>query len=170
MDFRWLSSYCINFNSPPGGSVATIIQSLRGLDVRYEYLGAQPAPIIPTPAGFFIPRRPYDECQCCLVEYNRRPFFFFFRCLYACEPSSRSLREDPPSNRQNTRSTPHTASKAPKGREGIRTWNKAKSRRGIANGRSQGARIARTLQAGLSRSAAQRWHQDRALARSAYLC
>ena len=94
----------------------------------------------------------------------------FFRCLYACEPSSRSLREDPPSNRPNTRSTPHTASKAPKGREGIRTWNKAKSRRGIANGRSQGARIARTLQAGLSRSAAQRWHQERALARSADLC
>ena len=70
--------YCINFNSPPGGSVATIIQSLRGLDVRYEYLGAQPAPIIPTPAGFFIPQRPYDECQCCLVEYNRRPFLGAF--------------------------------------------------------------------------------------------
>ena len=37
-------------------------KSLRGLDVRFEYLGTQPAPIIPTPAGFFIPRRPYDEC------------------------------------------------------------------------------------------------------------
>ena len=73
--------YCINFNSPPGGSVATIIQSLRGLDVRYEYLGAQPAPIIPTPAGFFIPRRPYDECVVLWSTIGA-----LFGCLYDCEP------------------------------------------------------------------------------------